>query len=136
MDHRVSARPGGPAMQRRTAHDYDQGLLILFDAYVHGAIDRRAFLDKAAKFAIGGMTAAILLDQLSPNFLAAVVKTDDPRIKAESIEIDSPKGYGKTKGYLVRPAKAKKRLPGILVIHENRGLNPHIEDIARRLALD
>jgi len=123
-------------MQRKTAHDFDQELLILFDAYVHGAIDRRAFLDKAAKFAVGGVTAAMLLDQLSPNFLAAVAKTDDPRIKAEHVDFDSPKGYGKARGYFVRPAKAKGKEPGILVIHENRGLNPHIEDIARRLALD
>ena len=121
-------------MQRRTAHDFDQELLALFDAYVHGAIDRRAFLDKATKFAVGGVTAAMLLDQLNPSFLAAV-KTDDPRIKAESIEFDSPKGYGKARGYHVCPAKTKGKLPGILVIHENRGLNPHIEDIARRLAL-
>jgi len=121
-------------MQRRTAHDFDQELLALFDAYVHGAIDRRAFLERATKFAVGGVTAAMLLDQLNPSFLAAV-KTDDPRIKAESIEFDSPKGYGKARGYHVCPAKTKGKLPGILVIHENRGLNPHIEDIARRLAL-
>ena len=121
-------------MQRRTAHDFDQELLILFDAYVHGAIERRTFLDKAAKFVVGGVTAAMLLDQLSPNFLAMVVKTDDPRIKAESVGFDTPNGKGR--GYLVRPAKGKGKLPGILVIHENRGLNPHIEDIARRLALD
>jgi carboxymethylenebutenolidase len=123
-------------MPRKTAHDFDQELLALFDAYVHGATDRRAFLDRAAKFVAGGVTAAMLLDQLSPNFLAAVVKTDDPRIRAEPLEFDSPQGYGKGRGYLVRPAKAKKKLPGILVIHENRGLNPHIEDIARRLALE
>ena len=123
-------------MERKTAHDFDQEVLVLFDAYVHGAIDRRAFLDKAAKFAVGGLTAAVLLDQLSPNFLAAVVKAEDPRIKAESVEFASPQGYGKARGYFVRPAKAAGKLPGILVIHENRGLNPHIEDIARRLALD
>jgi carboxymethylenebutenolidase len=122
-------------MQRKTAHDFDQELLGLFDAYVHGAIDRRRFLDRAAKFAVGGLTAAMILDELSPRFLAAVVKADDPRVRAESVEFASPKGYGKARGYLVRPAKAKGKLPGILVIHENRGLNPHIEDIARRLAL-
>jgi carboxymethylenebutenolidase len=123
-------------MERQTAHDFDQELLILFDAYVHGALDRRGFLDKAAKYAIGGVTAAMLLEQLSPKFAEAqVVRTDDLRIAAEYLEYDSPKGYGKMRGYLVRPATAVGKLPGILVIHENRGLNPHIEDIARRLAL-
>src|SRR6188474_2444275 len=123
-------------MERKTAHDFDQELLILFDAYVHGGIDRRAFLDKAAKFAVGGVTAAMLLDQLSPKFLEAQqVRPTDDRIVAEYKEYDSPNGYGKMRGYLVRPAKATGKLPGILVIHENRGLNPHIEDVARRFAL-
>lgn len=123
-------------MERKTAHDFDQELLILFDAYVHGGIDRRAFLDKAAKFAVGGVTAAMLLDQLSPKFLEAqVVRPTDDRIVAEHTEYDSPNGNVKMRGYLVRPAKAKGKLPGILVIHENRGLNPHIEDVARRFAL-
>ena len=123
-------------MQQKTAHDFDQELLILFDAYVHGGIDRRAFLDKAAKFAVGGVTAVMLLDQLSPKFLEAQqVKPTDDRIVAEYKEYDSPNGYGKMRGYLVRPAKAKGKLPGVLVIHENRGLNPHIEDVARRFAL-
>ena len=123
-------------MSRMTAHDFDQELLVLFDAYVHGAIDRRGFLDKAAKFAVGGVTAMMLLDQLSPTFAAQVVSADDKRIAAKPLEYDSPKGNGKARGYLVRPAEAKGKLPGVLVIHENRGLNPHIEDIARRLALD
>jgi carboxymethylenebutenolidase len=124
-------------MERKTAHDFDQELLILFDAYVHGALDRRGFLDKAAKYAVGGVTAAMLLDQLSPKFLEAqVVKPEDPRLKVQSVEYDSPKGYGKMRGYLAQPAKAAGKLPAVLVIHENRGLNPHIEDIARRLALD
>ncbi len=124
-------------MQRKTAHDFDQELLILFDAYVHGALDRRGFLDKAAKYAVGGVTAAMLLDQLSPKFLEAQVVTPaDPRIKVQYVEYDSQKGYGKMRGYLAVPAKASGKLPGVLVIHENRGLNPHIEDIARRLALD
>jgi len=124
-------------MERKTAHDFDQELLILFDAYVHGAIDRRGFLDKAAKYAVGGVTAAMLLDQLSPKFLEAqVVKPEDSRIKVQRVEYDSPKGYGKMRGYLAQPAKAAGKLPAVLVIHENRGLNPHIEDIARRLALD
>lgn len=124
-------------MERKTAHDFDQDLLILFDAYVHGALDRRGFLDKAAKYAVGGVTAAMLLEQLSPKFAEAqVVRTDDERIAPEYIEYDSPNGYGKARGYFVRPDKAAGKLPGILVIHENRGLNPHIEDIARRIALD
>ncbi|MEZ4589433.1 MAG: dienelactone hydrolase family protein [Gemmatimonadales bacterium] len=124
-------------MERKTAHDFDQELLILFDAYVHGGIDRRAFLDRAAKFAVGGVTAAMLLEQLSPKFAEAqVVKPEDSRILQEYLEFDSPDGYGKARGYFVRPAGASGRSPGILVIHENRGLNPHIEDIARRLALD
>ena len=124
-------------MERKTAHDFDQELLILFDAYVHGAIDRRGFLDKAAKYAVGGVTAAMLLDQLSPKFLEAqVIKPEDPRIKVQRVEYQSPKGSGKMGGYFVVPAKAAGKLPAILVIHENRGLNPHIEDIARRLASD
>jgi len=123
-------------MPRMTAHDFDQEVLTLFDAYVHGVIDRRGFLEKAAKFAVGGVTAAMLLDQLSPSFAAAVVKPDDPKVKTESVPFDSPKGYGKARGYFVKPAAAKGKLPGILVIHENRGLNPHIEDIARRIALE
>jgi len=124
-------------MPEKTAHDFDQELLILFDAYVHGAIDRRTFLEKAAKFAVGGVTAAMLLEQLSPKFAEAqVVRLDDRRISQEYVEFDSPSGYGKGRGYLVRPAGATGPQPGVLVIHENRGLNPHIEDIARRIALD
>ncbi|HUL02790.1 MAG TPA: dienelactone hydrolase family protein [Gemmatimonadales bacterium] len=123
-------------MERKTAHDFDQELLVLFDAYVHGAIDRRAFLDQAARYAVGGVTAAMLLDQLSPKFAEAqVVRTDDARIAGEYVEYDSPNGSGRMRGYVVRPAGPAGKRPGILVIHENRGLNPHIEDIARRLAL-
>jgi carboxymethylenebutenolidase len=124
-------------MERLKATDFDQELLILFDAYVHGAIDRRGFLDRARKFAVGGVTAAMLLEQLSPKFAEAQqIAPDDKRIKTESVEYPSPQGYEKTRGYLVRPTAATGKLPGILVIHENRGLNPHIEDIARRLALE
>jgi carboxymethylenebutenolidase len=120
-----------------TSHDFDQELLSLFDAYVHGAIDRRKFLDMAGRFAVGGITAAMLLDQLSPKFAEArMVATDDERIVAEYLEYDSPTGYGRMRGYFVRPKGVERKLPGILVIHENRGLNPHIEDIARRIALD
>ncbi len=124
-------------MERKTAHDFDQDLLTLFDAYVHGGLDRRGFLEQAAKYAVGGVTAAMLLEQLSPKFAEArVVRTDDPRLAAEYVEFASPDGYGTARGYLVAPAERDGTLPGILVIHENRGLNPHIEDIARRLALE
>ena len=124
-------------MERKTAHDFDQELLMLFDAYVHGAIDRRGFLDKAAKYAVGGVTAAMLLDQLSPRFAEAqVVRPEDPRIRVQYLEYESPRGSGRMRGYLAEPAKAAGPLPAVLVIHENRGLNPHIEDITRRLALD
>lgn len=124
-------------MERKTAQDFDPDLLVLFDAYVHGALDRRGFLDKAARYAVGGVTAAMLLDQLNPRFVEAqVVPADDKRLKAERIEYDSPSGNGRMGGYLFRPAKAKGKLPGVLVVHENRGLNPHIEDIARRIALE
>ena len=128
---------------RRTAADFPPEVLKLFDKYVHGAIDRRGFLDGAARFAVGGVTAAGLLEALSPNFAAAqqVPKTD-ARIKAETVDFPSPQGYGTGRGYLVRPASAPPSggaptgLPLVLVVHENRGLNPHIEDIARRLAVD
>jgi len=124
-------------MERKKASDFDPDVLILFDAYVHGAIDRRGFLHKASKYAAGGMTAAMMLDALNPRFAEAQqVAKDDPRIKAEHVTFPSPQGNSTTKGYLVRPANAKGKLPGVLVVHENRGLNPHIEDIARRLALD
>ena len=123
-------------MQRKTAQDFDQELLILFDAYVHGTVDRRGFLERAQKFAVGGVTAAGLLAALSPNFAAAqVVAKDDARISTRTVDIPSPAGYGSIKGYLARPAQTTGKLPSIVVVHENRGLNPHIEDIARRLAL-
>ncbi len=122
---------------RLTAADFDQELLILFDAYVHGDIDRRSFLDRAAKFAVGGITAAGLLAALSPDFaIAQVVPQGDPRISTERMEFDSPSGSGKVKAYLAKPAQVSGKLPVVLVVHENRGLNPHIEDIARRLAVD
>ncbi|MEO8859471.1 MAG: dienelactone hydrolase family protein [Burkholderiaceae bacterium] len=123
-------------MPRKTAADFDQELLILFDAYVHGGLDRRGFLEKAQKFAVGGLTASMLLASLAPDFaLGQQVAKDDKRIHTEMLEYASPTGSGTMKGYLALPAKPEGKLPGILVIHENRGLNPHIEDIARRLAL-
>ncbi|MFM8900699.1 MAG: dienelactone hydrolase family protein [Burkholderiales bacterium] len=124
-------------MNRKTAADFDQELLVLFDAYVHGDIDRRGFLERAQRFAVGGVTASMLLASLSPDFASAqVVPKDDARIKTETVEFASPNGNGIVKGYLARPANATGKLPGVLVVHENRGLNPHIEDITRRLALD
>ena len=124
-------------MERKTARDFDQELLNLFDQYVHGALDRRGFLDRAGKFAVGGLTAAMLLEQLNPKFAEAQqVATDDKRIRTEYLEYPSPQGSGKMRGYLARPANAAGKLPGVLVVHENRGLNPHIEDIARRVALE
>jgi carboxymethylenebutenolidase len=124
-------------MDRKQASDFDQDLLNLFDQYVHGDVDRRGFLDKAKRFAVGGVTAAMLLDALSPRFAEAQqIPTDDKRLKTSPLEFDSPKGSGKVRGYLAKPASAKGKLPGVLVIHENRGLNPHIADITRRIALE
>lgn len=121
---------------RKTAKDFDPEVLSLFDQYVHGAINRRDFLKHAARFAVGATTAAGLLAALSPQFAAAQqVRPDDARLAATHLTFDSPHGYGKARGYLVRPAKAHGPLPVVLVVHENRGLNPHIEDVTRRLAL-
>jgi carboxymethylenebutenolidase len=124
-------------MPKHTAADFDPEVLKLFDQYVHGVIDRRGFLSSATKYAVGGVSATALLEMLSPNFAdAQVVKKDDARIVAKMVEYPSPDGNGKMKGYLVTPAKMSGKLPAVLVIHENRGLNPHIEDIARRVALE
>jgi carboxymethylenebutenolidase len=121
----------------RTSRDFDPEVLRLFDRYVHGLIDRRGFLLGAARFAVGAAGAAGLLAALSPDFAAAQqVKPDDRRVAAEHVGFPSPKGHGTGRGYLARPARANGRLPLVLVAHENRGLNPHIEDIARRLALE
>lgn len=123
---------------RLTAQDFDQELLILFDAYVHGQLSRRGFLDQAQRFAKTGMGAAALLAALSPNFAAGQqVKPEDARIRTERVAVPAPEGHGQIQGYLARPAAAAEgRLPTVLVIHENRGLNPYIEDVARRLALE
>jgi carboxymethylenebutenolidase len=121
----------------KRAEDFDPELLILFDAYVHGDIDRRGFLERASRFAVGGVTAAVLLDSLNPRFAEAQqVPKDDSRLAAEFVSYPSPSGSGTMRGYLVRPAKTAGKLPGVLVIHENRGLNPHIEDVTRRVALE
>jgi carboxymethylenebutenolidase len=123
-------------MERLTAKDFSPELLDVFDQYVHGDIDRRGFFDRAAKYVAAPLTAAMVLEMLNPKFAEAQqVPKDDKRIKTEWVEIDSPKGYGKIKAYVAKPANATGKLPTVLVIHENRGLNPHIEDIARRLAL-
>jgi carboxymethylenebutenolidase len=122
-------------MERKQASDFPQELLNLFDLYVHGDIPRREFMERAKKFAVGGVTAAALVESLSPNFAwAQQVAKDDSRIKAEWAEVPSPNGLGRIKGYLVKPANATGKLPGVLVVHENRGLNPYIEDVARRAA--
>jgi len=123
-------------MERRKASDFPQELLNLFDLYVHGEISRRDFLDCAQKFAVGGITAAALLEMLRPNYAWAIqVAENDSRIKAESATVPSPKGNGAIAGYIVRPTSAAATLPAVLVIHENRGLNPYIKDVARRLAI-
>lgn len=122
-------------MNRMTAKDFDQELLDLYDFYAHGKITKREFLDKAGKFAVGGVTAMALLNMLSPNYaMAEQVSFNDPDIVAEYITYPSPNGHGEVRGYLVRPAAAEGPLPAVLVIHENRGLNPYIEDVARRAA--
>lgn len=123
-------------MERKKASDFPQELLNLFDRYVHGWIDRREFLDSAQKFAVGGMTATALFEMLRPNYAWAIqVEEGDPRIRAESATVSSPRGNGSIKGYLARPADASRKLAAVLVIHENRGLNPYIKDVARRLAI-
>src|SRR5436190_5928771 len=123
-------------MERKKASDFPQELLNLLDGYVHGGISRRQFLRRAEKFAVGGVTAAALFQMLKPNFAWAIqVPPDDKRIKAEPASVPSPQGNGSIKGYLVRPANATGKLAAVLVVHENRGLNPYIEDVARRLAI-
>ncbi|MGK9230184.1 dienelactone hydrolase family protein [Inquilinus limosus] len=122
-------------MTRLTAKDFQPELLELYDYYVHGRITKREFLDRAGTFAVAGLSAAAILASLSPNYaLAQQVEFTDPDIVPEYITYPSPKGNGEVRGYLVRPAKAAGRVPGVVVVHENRGLNPYIEDVARRVA--
>jgi len=124
-------------MERKTADDFHPEVLKWFDRYVHGDVDRRGFLAGVARYAVGGVTAGALLESLSPKFAQAQqVPKNDARLAANYVEYASPEGSGRMRGYLARPVRAAGKLPGILVVHENRGLNPHIEDIARRLALD
>jgi carboxymethylenebutenolidase len=123
-------------MERKKASDYPQELLDLFHRYVHGDIGRREFLEGAGKYAVGGLTAAAIFESLRPNYAwAQQVPKDDKRLKTEYATVPSPKGNGTIRGYLARPASAAGKLPGVLVVHENRGLNPYIEDVARRLAV-
>ena len=123
-------------MERRKASDFPQGLLNLFDQYVHSAISRRAFLDGAQNFAVGGVTASALFEMLKPNYAWALqVPEQDSRIAAETATVPSPQGNGNINGYLVRRRSVSGKLPVVLVIHENRGLNPYIRDVARRLAV-
>ena len=123
-------------MERKKASDFPQELLDIFDLYVHGEIDRRTFLDRAQKFATGGVTAVALWEMLRPNYAwAEQVPKDDKRIKTETVTVASPKGNGSIKGYLARPAAAGGKIPGVLVIHENRGMNPYTQDVVRRLAV-
>jgi carboxymethylenebutenolidase len=125
---------GAIQVKRKRASDFPQWLLDLFDHYVHGEISRREFLDGAAKYAVGGLTAGAIWESLKPNYALAVeVPQDDKRLKAENAIVPSPQGNGSIRGYFVRPANAQGKLPGVLVLHENRGLNPYIEDVARRL---
>lgn len=124
-----------PPKPRWTAKDFPQELLDLYDFYAHGKISRREFMDAAAKFTVAGVSSALLLHQLSPDYaLARQVAPDDPDIEASRMSYASPSGNGSVNAYLVRPAGADGKLPAVLVIHENRGLNPYIEDVARRMA--
>jgi carboxymethylenebutenolidase len=124
-------------MERRKASDFPPQVLELFDGFVHGRLSRREFLDRAARYAVGGFGAAAMLEALAPNFAwAEQVKPDDPRIATGYTDYLAPKGSGNMRGYLAQPAKAAGKRAAIVVIHENRGLNPYIEDVARRLALD
>ncbi len=124
-------------MERRKASDFPQEVLRLFDGYIHGMLSRREFLDRAARHSVGGVTAAAMLQSLTPDYaLAEQVKKDDARIRAEDLSYASPRGSGTMRGYLARPAAGSGPWPCIVVVHENRGLNPYIEDVARRLAVD
>ncbi len=123
-------------MKKIRNEDLGQEVFDLFDRYVHSGISRREFMEKVSKYAIGGLTAAAIYDYLSPKYVEAQqVKAQDPRLNSEYVEYDSPKGGGKIRGLLSRPKDNKKKLPGIVVVHENRGLNPHIEDVSRRAGL-
>jgi carboxymethylenebutenolidase len=121
--------------QRKRASDFDRRILELYDGYVHGRMSKREFIDHAAKYTVGGLTAAAVLESLQPDYaLAQQVAPDDPAIVTERVEFPSPEGNGRVAGLLARPANAAGPLPAVLVVHENRGLNPYIEDVVRRTA--
>ncbi len=123
--------------ERKSAKEFPQELLDLFDLYVHGDIGRREFFDRAARFATGTMTVAALFEALRPNYAwAEQIPKDDKRLKVGYETVDSPQGNGSIKGYLARPVNATGKLPAVIVVHENRGLNPYIEDVARRLGTE
>jgi carboxymethylenebutenolidase len=122
-------------MSRLTAQDFAPELLELYDFYVHGKITKREFLQRSAGFAAAGLTGGAVLAALMPNYAwAQQVPFNDPEIRADYINYPSPRGHGQVRGYLVKPANAEGQLPAVVVVHENRGLNPYIEDVARRLA--
>lgn len=122
-------------MTRMTAKDFSPDLLELYDFYAHGKISKREFLEKAGRFTLGGLTATAVLAMMKPNYaLAEQVSFTDPDIVADYVTYPSPDGHGDVRGYLVRPAKAEGKVPAVVVVHENRGLNPYIEDVARRVA--
>ncbi len=122
-------------MSRLSSQDFPQEVLDLYDQYAHGKISRRGFFEQAGKYLVGGLSAAAVLGSLSPDYaLAQQVGSADPDIIAEYINYPSPQGHGTVKGYLVRPATIKQPVAGVVVVHENRGLNPYIEDVARRVA--
>jgi carboxymethylenebutenolidase len=128
---------GDNGVTRKTANDFHPEVLKLFDLYVHGLTTRRDFLDGVTKFAASSAAATGLIEALSPRFAEAEqIAKDDPRITAGYVEYHSPDGYGTLRAYVTKPTHVEGKLPAVLVVHENRGLNPHIEDISRRLAVD
>jgi carboxymethylenebutenolidase len=122
-------------MKELKKEDIKQEVFDLYDDYAHNRIERRLFMEKLSMYAVGGVTVASLLSFISPNYHVIQVQSNDPRLKSDFINYDSPKGGGSIKGLLSRPADAKGKLPGVVVVHENRGLNPYIEDVGRRAAL-
>jgi carboxymethylenebutenolidase len=124
-------------MKKLTKEDISQEIFDLYDDYAHNKIGRRQFVEKISLFAVGTLTLPSLLSFMTPNYLDSVlIKPGDPRLKSKYITYDSPKGGGKIKGLLSQPTGTKKKLPGIIVVHENRGLNPYIEDVGRRAAVE